>query len=113
MARAGFDGAFAFVYVAEAHSTLWPLGLPFVQEPTTTLAERTDAAARHVERTPCLDGDGVFVEDPAEPTFTDVFAPWPLRYYVVERDGTLRFMAQPDGPYMRFEQLQAFLATLV
>ena len=106
MARSPAGAAAAewrFVYVAEAHAQdEWPLrsarfaadGQPVVVDQPRTLDARLGLARRFAAdygiESPLL------VDDPADEAFERLYAPWPLRLYVV-RGATLAWIAEPDG----------------
>jgi hypothetical protein len=127
---------FAMVYVAQAHTDdAWPLGLPFCVRTTRTLSDRLVAIAGMVDRVrrgeglapeggdlPASEGldmrdpaacGQLYVEDPSAPTFTDLLAPWPLRFYVIDRvagsQGRLVYLAQPRDECIWLSDLLAFL----
>jgi len=39
----------------------------------------------------------VLVDDPTTDAFDNAYSPWPLRLYLVRRDGTLGWIAEPEG----------------
>ena len=115
------------VYIAEAHAIdEWPIssarhngarGAVAIAQ-TTTLGARRAAAAAFVDAF-VLRGDGALalaVDDPeAGEPFDAAFAPWPMRFYVLQRDAAdakvyVRFVSAPRdcgeieiATYMRWE----------
>ena len=92
-----------FVYVAEAHAQdEWPLrsarfsadGQPVVVDQPRTLEQRLGLARRFAAdygiESP------LYVDNPADEAFERLYAPWPLRLYVV-RGAKLAWIAEPDG----------------
>lgn len=85
------------VYIVEAHAIdEWPVGDPLkITQPKSTI-ERCGVARAFVQeyqlRTPMI-VDGI------ENEFSEEFAGWPVRFYVVEKEPegwVLKFKAQPD-----------------
>jgi hypothetical protein len=82
------------VYVAEAHAQdEWTLrGTVMVNQPRNS-AERFDVARRFAA---ALDWRLPLLADPPEDeAFERLFAPWPIRFYVVGHDGRMAFIAAP------------------
>ena len=102
----------ALVYIAEAHGRdEWPIssarhnggrGVVDVRQSRTLLQRRQAASrlARDFAGTlrPCEAGGGrldIFIDDPERgETFEKHFAPWPLRFFVLQ-DGCVSFIASP------------------
>ena len=59
------------------------------------------------------DGEGDYIEQLCGP-FDAAFAPWPIRFYVVDREGVLRYRADPQGccynPFEMEDWLQQHLS---
>ena len=92
-----------FVYVAEAHAQdEWPLrsarfsadGQPVVVDQPKTLDARLGLARRF--KADYGIKSQLLVDNPADEAFERLYAPWPLRLYVV-RGATLAWIAEPDG----------------
>jgi len=85
---------FLTVYIVEAHAVdEWPVGDPLkITQPICTI-ERCGVARAFVR-------DYKFqvpmVVDTIENEFSERFAAWPIRFYVVEEGRRLAFKAQPD-----------------
>jgi len=90
---------FVSVYISEAHADdEWRLrGSVTVNQPKTT-AERVEVARRFQAalnwRIPLL------VDPPETNAFERLFAPWPVRFYIVDAQGIMHYIAEPvDGTY--------------
>jgi len=86
---------FLYVYIAEAHAAdEWPFGptLSFCNQPKT-IQERCELASDYVSTYGCQIS---MLVDTMENQFENVFAAWPLRYYVIQ-NGRLAVKAQPDS----------------
>ena len=118
MARspAGAAADWRFVYVAEAHAqNEWPLrsarfsadGQPVVVDQPKTLDARL-GLARRFKADYGIESQ-LLVDNPADEAFERLYAPWPLRLYVV-RGAELAWIAEPDGA--TFEPAVARLRTM-
>lgn len=83
------------VYIREAHAhDVWPIGdavsrtvrMPHTDEERCALARRMYAE---------LSMDLPLYVDPVEDSFEAQFAPWPLRFYVIDRRAQLLYKSQP------------------
>jgi len=83
------------VYIAEAHaSDVWPIGDDVsrsVRKPVSD-EERCALARRMCEELHM--NLPVFV-DPVRNCFESIFAPWPFRFYIIDRQARLLYKAQP------------------
>jgi len=92
----------------EAHAEdTWPLGLQNSYKQTYTLEARAKVARDFISQndyhyTLRLD------EAPSNP-FNTVFAAWPLRYYVIESDGKMAYIHEPEGAYVSVKTFQKWL----
>lgn len=117
LVSAGMNAYFLFVYIMEAHGTdEWPVmssrcnnGKGAVRvEQTTTLMSRRDAAASMIATfpeifksdlsdVPCPNKFCMMIDDPERnDPFEDLFAPWPLRFYVLGDGGRVDFIMNPQ-----------------
>lgn len=109
---------FLALYIVEAHAVdEWPVGDPLVVTQPRTIAERCGVARAFVDeyklRLP-------MVVDQIDNDFSEQYAGWPVRFYVVQRqqhddNWKLLFKAQPDdkNTYDSVpKQLDNFLAEL-
>lgn len=83
------------VYIREAHAhDVWPIGdavsqtvfRPKTDDERCALAERMRAE---------LNMDLPLYVDPVDDSFEKHFAPWPFRFYVLDKQARLRYKAQP------------------
>jgi hypothetical protein len=93
------------VYIAEAHAVdEWPInssryvpsGEAVALRQPTNKEERLEACETFL-RTYGLSDVGamhVVVDDPIDEAFQKVFAPWPIRMYIVE-DGSMQLISEP------------------
>lgn len=95
------------VYIMEAHAAdEWPINSSRYNGPCNTITqhktqqERRDVAALFVEK---FNWHIPMVCDDISNAFDAAFAPWPLRFYVIEK-GIVTYIAQPkDCSYDIFE----------
>jgi len=104
---------FLFVYIKEAHAVdEWPISssrfnddeVVCVKQPTT-MKERIDVAKYFVEK---FKLKLTSVCDTMENDFEKNFAPWPLRFYIIE-NGKLIFKAQPNNASYDVSTIRTFL----
>lgn len=99
------------VYITEAHAEdEWPIGskfnkLPCFNQPKTT-AERC-SIARTIKNK--FNDSVKFVVDPITNEFETAFAPWPVRFYVIEK-GKLTYKATPRNGMYSIDDLKKFLS---
>lgn len=83
------------VYVSEAHARdVWPIGDAIsrsVQRPSTD-GERCALACRMCEE---LEMDLPVYVDSIQDCFEAEFAPWPFRFYILDKKARLRYKSQP------------------
>jgi hypothetical protein len=123
--RVGSRATFVYVYVDEAHAEdEWPIGnayshgvLPCVAKQPKTTRERRAVVDEQLlpflrrEAPALLPSDAtadatananapIWLIDPPEThLFEDVYAPWPIRFYIVHK-GRMHFIAEPvDGQF--------------
>lgn len=95
MAKFGDRVDLLTVYIMEAHATdTWPLGLEVAYKQTHTLTERA-AVARDFIRDNAYEFP-LALDVPPENAFNELFAAWPLRFYVIE-NRRLTFICEPYG----------------
>lgn len=83
------------VYICEAHaSDEWPIGSQFCVEQHKTVQERAAAATECLDALDCQ----IFptVLDSMENSFNELYACWPLRYYLID-NGVIEHVPQPKG----------------
>jgi len=112
--------SFLAIYIVEAHAIdEWPVGDPLKVTQPKTIAERCGVARAFVSE---YDLKLPMVVDQLDNNFSDTFAGWPVRFYVVQRDDRsedqwkLVFKAQPDhkNTYDSVpKQLDSFLSTVI
>jgi len=85
---------FLTVYIVEAHAVdEWPVGDPLkIAQPICT-AERCGVARAFVRE---YGYQIPMVVDTITNEFSETFAAWPIRFYVIEEGRKLVFKAQPD-----------------
>jgi Iodothyronine deiodinase len=106
------------VYITEAHAhDEWPIssgrftldGVPVILNQPKSTEERLEAAKQFKEhynfRVPIL-------VDPIEDGFDKVFAPWPLRFYILDK-GKLVYKAQPKDCSYDIAELRNKILELV
>lgn len=122
---------FALVYIAEAHACdEWPIHsarCTFDRQPVEilqprTLSSRLEIARSFMKNYGFVEGGLRLLVDNPEPcvlvgpecypitvegnSFERVFAPWPLRFYVIG-EGRLRYISQPEEGRFSVEELKA------
>lgn len=85
---------FLTVYIVEAHAIdEWPVGDPLkITQPLSTI-ERCGVARAFARD---YDFKVPMVVDTITNEFSENFAAWPIRFYVIEKGSTLVYKAQPD-----------------
>lgn len=113
------------MYIAEAHAqNKWPVSSgryngdrgPVCIEEAQSNEDRCVLAAAFARNygfsVPTL-ADPVEKEDgTAGEDFERLFAPWPIRFYVVSPDDKMMYIAQPDSCEVSLPELRAFLLRL-
>jgi hypothetical protein len=104
---------FLTVYIEEAHAVdEWPIGSRLAyKQPKTTTARRQvarDCIADLQYRIPVL------LDAPPENLFGQCYAPWPVRFYLIDARGRMAFIAEPDqcGSYSLAPLTDALLKLL-
>jgi len=93
------------VYIREAHAhDVWPNGDSISQTVRRPVSDKERCALAQRMREELSMDLPIFV-DSVEDSFETHFAPWPFRFYVVDKDARLRYKAQPtkDLTYCPFE----------
>lgn len=105
---------FLFVYVLEAHAQdEWPISSgryapdkkPIIINQPRTTDRRRELAKEFSEK---FDVKFPMVVDPVENPFDDVYAAWPLRFYILQ-DGKLVHKAQPEDATYDISVLREWL----
>jgi len=95
----------------EAHaSDTWPMGFSVNYKQTTSISERC-AVARDFIR----DNNYEFpirIDPPPKDAFNTLFAAWPLRFYVIDDESCVSWIAEPFGDLMLVSNLHNHLETL-
>lgn len=106
--------AVTIVYIREAHARdVWPIGDDISSAVT---APRTNAERCRLALQMCkaLSLDLPVLVDPVEDSFESSFAPWPFRFYVVDREARLRYKSQPTKDLTHCPvELESALGSLV
>jgi len=99
------------VYVTEAHAEdEWPIGSKFAKSKPCHNQPQTTAERCHIARLiqDDISKDITFLVDPIANGFEKAFAPWPIRFYVVEQQ-KLTFQAEPKNCMYDIRDLRRFL----
>jgi len=100
------------VYIMEAHaSDTWPMGFEVEYKQTHTTEERCAVAREFIK-----DNNYEFpirIDPPPKNAFNSLFAAWPLRFYVINDDSTINWIAEPFGDLMLVTFLRNHLASLL
>jgi len=94
--------------VSEAHAAdEWPIGpsISFCQQPKN-VQERCVLANKYAKQTEI---SFPIVVDNIQNNFDNIFAAWPVRFYVVDGTGKLLFKAQPESFGYDLRALARFL----
>jgi len=111
---------FLFVYILEAHAQdEWPIrssrdtpkNSPVLFNQTKCLGDRC-FVANEFKNDFCLEFP-IVLDDPLTNSFEKLYAPWPVRIYVVDKDKKLLYKAQPGEDMLELKPLQSLLASLV
>lgn len=82
---------FILIYIDEAHSNKWPIGLEVHPAPHTHIANRVARAQDFVQHHKTVLDSRVFsvFVDTWSNTFADTFRAWPDAYYHLDKDYTV------------------------
>ena len=101
------------VYIKEAHAEdTWPLGLEHGVLQTQTSTQRCEATCNFLRRAPLPKNTTVLVDAAPANAFDELFAVWPLRFYVLDYyKGAycMSFIGEPRGDLMMVADLEAYL----
>lgn len=104
---------FAIIYIKEAHADdTWPLGVEHGVKQTTSTSERCAIADAFVRRTALPPNVDVLVDKAPQNAFDELFAVWPLRFYVIDwhRDAFyVSFIGEPRGDLMKIADLYDYM----
>ena len=110
---------FRFIYILEAHaqdewpicSARWsPTETPIQYNQTRTIAERL-AVAKDFVRDFNIDMP-VVVDKPEGNLFEKLYAPWPVRIYVIDKEHRLTYKAQPHAAMLELRELMEHLKSI-
>ncbi len=106
------DLNFRFVYILEAHAQdEWPISSarwsptkkPIKYNQTRTIEERLIIAKDFLRdfdvRMPMV------IDKPEENLFEKLYAPWPVRIYVIDKEHRLTYKAQPSETMLELKEL--------
>lgn len=111
---------FRFVYILEAHaqdewpicSARWsPTDTPIVYNQTRTIEERLSVAKDFIRdfQFPIP----VVIDKPDENLFEKLYAPWPVRIYILDSDYRLTYKAQPSETMLELNELTVHLQSMM
>jgi len=83
------------IYISEAHSTKWPIGLEYMPEPQKNIEERLSRAQEFANSSQCP--YPIYV-DTWENSFDDVYQSWPDKFYWLDENLVIKNQARYDGP---------------
>jgi len=110
---------FVFVYILEAHAQdEWPIrssrdtpkNAPVLFNQTKCVEDRCFVATEF-KKDFCVEYPIVF-DDPQSNSFEKLYAPWPVRLYLVDNNKKLLYKAQPGEDMLELKPLKSLLATL-
>jgi len=91
----------------EAHAAdTWPIGYDISFNQTNSLEERQIPCKAFIN-----DNDYEFpvrIDAPPDP-FNTMFAAWPLRFYVFDKDSTILFIEEPNGAFISVDALHEWI----
>lgn len=113
----------AIVYIDEAHpEDEWPVGnslnsLPCVErQPKTTEDRRAvmnsqfipfmEQVAPELASSPMMQ---LAMDEPETSHFEQSYAPWPIRFWILNSDGTCAYVAEPEAGQFSLDQVEAEL----
>ena len=111
---------FRFIYILEAHaqdewpicSTRWsPTQMPIKYNQTHTIEERLAVTKDFIR-----DFDfqmPVVIDKPEENLFDQLYASWPLRIFVIDKDHRLTYKAQPSETMLELKELIEHLESII
>ncbi len=111
---------FRFVYILEAHaqdewpicSARWsPTQMPIKYNQTHTIEERLAVTKDFIR-----DFDfqiPVVIDKPEENLFEKLYASWPIRIYVIDKDHRLTYKAQPSETMLELKELTEHLKSIM
>jgi len=111
---------FLFVYILEAHAQdEWPIrssracprGSPICINQTRSVCDRS-AVAQKFKEDFCLEFP-IILDDPLTNSFEKLYAPWPVRIFVVDGNKKLIYKAQPGADMLELKPLRSILESLV
>jgi hypothetical protein len=106
--RFGSKITFLTVYILEAHAVdTWPLGFDQCYKQTNTLEERSSVARDFIR-----DNNYEFpirIDAPPNDAFNTLFAAWPLRFYVIDKNSTMTYICEPFGDIIAVNALESYL----
>jgi hypothetical protein len=77
---------FVLIYIDEAHSTLWPVGLPDTPFPQRNQQDRLDRARAFAAAHSASQEAFQIVSDCEHDTFAETFRAWPDKYLCMNSD---------------------------
>lgn len=84
------------VYIEEAHATdEWPVGSKLYNFEQTKRLEQRVALAKMVQDLGLL--VPIIVDVPPANVFSEIYSPWPARFYIISPDGKLTVKPKPVG----------------
>jgi len=108
MERFGSRITFLTIYILEAHAIdTWPMGFEQNYKQTTSLQERASVCSDFVK-----DNSypySVRIDAPPEDAFNTLFAAWPLRFYVIDKNSQLTYICEPFGDIIAVSALDNYL----
>jgi type I thyroxine 5'-deiodinase len=111
---------FRFVYILEAHAQdEWPISsarwspteIPIRYNQTRTIEQRLEVAKDFIR-------DFHFpiplvIDKPEEDLFEKLYAPWPVRIYVIDKQNRLTYKAQPSETMLELNELIEHLRLII
>jgi len=96
----------------EAHaSDTWPMGFEVQYPQTKTIQERCSVALDFIKDNAY--DHPIRIDPPPKDAFNTLFAAWPLRFYVINDDSTINWIAEPFGDLMLVSFLSKHLETIL
>jgi len=92
----------------EAHATdTWPLGLDRQYNQTHTLHARAQVARDFIQHNNY--NYNIRLDEAPSNKFNEVFAAWPLRFFVIENGGKVVYIHEPQGALVLVQGLHKWL----